>query len=330
MSSMEATFRWAAVTAVAPIAWGANYFVTRHFLPPGFPLYGAAIRALPAGLLLLAVSRKRPRGSWWWRSPVLGTLNVAAFFVLIYLAAQLLPTSIAATVMATSSLGIALLAWALLAERPRALHLAGAGTGIAGVCLMLLNGTASVDVAGILASIAAMTLSSLGYVLAKRWTAEVDVLALTSWQLIAGGLILLPLAGIVEGAPPRLDTAAILGFGYVTIIATALAFAAWFAGLRHLPAATAGLIGLLNPVTGALLGTAIAGETLTMQQLCGLVVVFIGISFGASPQLPHDIGEQNRRRLLHPLKIIKPAARLTTDELDGGGEVAEASFSRVS
>jgi probable blue pigment (indigoidine) exporter len=278
--SMEATFRWALVTAIAPVAWGANYFVTRHYLPADIPLYGAAIRALPAGLLLLAVCRKRPRGSWWWKSLVLGVLNVAAFFVLIYLAAHLLPTNVASTLMATSPLAIMLLAWALLAERPRALHLAGAGIGIAGVGLMLLTGAAPADPLGVLASLAAMTMSSLGYVLAKRWSTEVDVLASTAWQLIAGGLILLPLAVAFEGAPPALDPAAILGFGYVTTIATALAFAAWFAGLRHLPAAAVGLIGLLNPATGVLLGTAIAGEALTIQQLCGLALVLTGIFLG--------------------------------------------------
>jgi probable blue pigment (indigoidine) exporter len=277
---MEATFRWALVTAIAPVAWGANYFVTRHYLPADIPLYGSAIRALPAGLLLLAVCRKRPRGSWWWKSLVLGTLNVAAFFVLIYLAAHLLPTNVASTLMATSPLAIMLLAWALLAERPRALHLAGAGIGIAGVCLMLFTGAASVDPIGVLASLAAMSMSSLGYVLAKRWSTDVDVLASTAWQLIAGGLILLPLAAALEGAPPAVDLAAILGFGYITTIATALAFAAWFAGLRHLPAATVGLIGLLNPATGVLLGTAIAGEALTIQQICGLALVFTGICLG--------------------------------------------------
>ncbi|MEP7024293.1 MAG: EamA family transporter, partial [Actinomycetota bacterium] len=229
---MEATYRWAAVTAIAPVAWGANYYVTRQFLPAGFPLYGAAIRALPAGLLLLAVCRQRPRGSWWWRSLVLGTLNVAAFFVLIFLAAQLLPTNVAATLMATSPLAIMLLAWLLLAERPHPRHLAGAGFGIAGVCLMLFTGAAAIDLRGVLASIAAMGMSSWGYVLAKRWSTEIDVLATTAWQLIAGGLVLLPFATTIEGAPPGLDAAAVLGFGYVTVIATALAFAAWFAGLR--------------------------------------------------------------------------------------------------
>ncbi|MER7467924.1 EamA family transporter [Streptomyces sp. NPDC097981] len=277
---MEANLRWPLVTAVAPIAWGTNYYVTREFLPAGQPLYGAVFRALPAGLLLLAARRKLPGGSWWWKSLLLGFLNMGGFFALVYVSAQRLPTSAASTVMATAPLVMMLFAWALIAERPGARQLAGACLGVAGVSLMLLTGTVPMDFLGVLASVAAMAMSSLGYVLAKRWSARVEVLASTAWQLTGGGLLLLPLAVAVEGKPPALDGPALLGFAYVTAVATALAFAAWFAGLRHLPAAAVGLLGLLNPVTGVLLGTAIAGETLTFRQICGLALTLAGIISG--------------------------------------------------
>ncbi|MFF3438586.1 EamA family transporter [Streptosporangium sp. NPDC002721] len=309
---MEATFRWTLLTATAPIAWGTTYFVTHQFLPTGYPLYGAAIRALPAGLLLLLLCGRLPRGSWWWRSLVLGTLNMSAFFALVYLAAQLLPTSVASTIMATSPVAMMLLAWPMLAERPRLAHLAGAGVGIAGVCLMLFTGAAAVDAPGVLASVAAMVMSSFGYVLAKRWTAGTDpgarvgALASTSWQLVAGGLVLLPFAVAVEGPPPALDAAAVLGFGYVTVVATALAFAAWFSGLRRLPAATVGLVGLLNPVTGVLLGTTVAGEALTARQLCGLALVLFGILLGqpAAARLAALL----RRRAAQPVPAAEGSA----------------------
>jgi probable blue pigment (indigoidine) exporter len=84
----------------------------------------------------------------------------------------------------------------------------------------------------------------------------------------------------VEGAPPALDGPALAGFAYVTVIATALAFVAWFAGLRHLPAGTVGLIGLLNPVTGVVLGAVVAGEVLSGRQLAGLAIVLAGIAVG--------------------------------------------------
>ncbi|MEU7578759.1 DMT family transporter [Streptomyces sp. NPDC041068] len=275
-----APLRWVLLTAVAPVAWGTNYYVTHEFLPAGSPLYGAAIRALPAGLLLLAVARRLPRGSWWWKSLVLGVLNMGGFFTLVYVAAQLLPTSLASTVMATSPLVMMVIAWPLLAERPRLPHLAGAGVGLGGVCLMLLSGTASADPGGVLASAAAMLMSSLGYVLAKRWSSGVPVLASTAWQLVAGGVVLIPVAAAVEGAPPALDVPAALAFAYVAVVATALAFAAWFAGLRHLPAGTVGLVGLLNPVTGVLLGTLLAAEPLTAQQLLGLALALTGVLLG--------------------------------------------------
>jgi probable blue pigment (indigoidine) exporter len=277
---MEATFRWVPVTAIAPVTWGTTYFVTHRYLPAGYPLYGGAIRALPAGLLLLVVSRRLPHGAWWWRSLVLGALNMGAFFALIYLAAQTLPTSVASTIMATSPVVMMLFAWAALAERPRVAQLGGAALGIGGVALMLLGRGGTVLPTGVLASVSAMVMSSFGYVLAKKWSGDIDVISLTAWQLVAGGLILTPAAILTEGAPPTVDGRALVGFGYVTVVATALAFAAWFTGLRHLGAGTVGLVGLLNPITGVLLGTAVAGEGLTAQQVCGLALVLAGILLG--------------------------------------------------
>ncbi|MEV7386693.1 MULTISPECIES: EamA family transporter [unclassified Streptomyces] len=277
---MEANARWVALTAVAPVAWGANYYVTHEFLPADTPLYGAALRALPAGLVLLALSRQRPRGAWWWRSAVLGLLNMSVFFVLVYTASQLLPTSVASTVMAVSPLTMTLMAWPLVSERPRTTHLAGAAIGLGGVCLLLLTGAEDISVPGVLASAAAMLVSSFGHILAKRWNAGTDVLASTAWQLTAGGLFLLPVAAAVEGPPPALSPTALLAFAYVALVATALAFVAWFTGLRHLPAGTVGLIGLLNPLTGVLLGTVVAGEVLTGRQLLGLLLVLAGVTLG--------------------------------------------------
>ncbi|MCS5719159.1 DMT family transporter [Herbiconiux sp. CPCC 205763] len=274
---MEAKWRWMLVTAVAPIAWGSNYFVTRQFLPMDSPLWGAILRALPAGILLLVIARRLPRGSWWWKSLVLGALNVGAFFVLVYLASQLLPSSVAATIMATSAGVLLLLAWPLLAERPRWISGLGAVVGFSGVCLMLFEGTDAIDPLGVAASLAAMLMSSVGFVLTKKWAAGQPILAVTSWQLIAGGLLVLPFAVVVEGGLPALDAPALAAFAYVTVIATALAFVCWFTGLRHLPAGTVGLVGLLNPVTGVLLGTLVAGEVFGLPQAIGTALVLAGV-----------------------------------------------------
>ncbi|MGZ9928870.1 EamA family transporter [Streptomyces sp. NC-S4] len=310
---MEANARWVALTAVAPVAWGANYFVTHEFLPADHPLYGAALRALPAGLVLLALCRRRPHGAWWGRSATLGLLNVSVFFFLVFTASQLLPTSVASTVMAVSPLIMMLAAWPLVAERPSTAHLAGAVIGLGGVCLMLLGSAGGISLPGVLASAAAVLVSSVGHVLAKRWNTGsagvggAGVLASTAWQLTAGGLLLLPVAVAVEGAPPPVSPSAFLAFCYVGLVATALAFAAWFAGLRRLPAGTVGLIGLLNPVTGVLLGTVVAGEALTARQLCGLALVLGGVALGRPRSKGGRTGRPGSAR--RPSRRRSPGAR---------------------
>lgn len=296
---MEANLRWAVVTAVAPIAWGSNYYVTRHFLPVDLPFWGGAGRALPAGLVLLALARELPRGRWWWQATGLGILNVGAFFVLVYASAQLLPSNLAAPMMALSAAVMMLLAWALVAERPRLLSLAGAAIGVAGVGVMLLGEPGHVNGWGVLAAVVAMVMSSLGFILTKRWLGSVRVLAATAWQLVAGGLVLLPVAVLVEGAPPPLGARALIGFGYVSIVATAIAYLAWFAGLRHLSAAAVGLVGLLNPVAGVVLGTLVAGEAFGWRQLVGIIIVLGGVVIG-QPRPPRRAASRARRRAPDP------------------------------
>ena len=67
-------------------------------------------------------------------------------------------------------------------------------------------------------------------------------------QIITGLQVALPIALIVEGAPPSLSPSAIGGFLYLGIAGTLVAYVVWFRGLRQLPAGAVSLVGLLNPV----------------------------------------------------------------------------------
>ena len=60
---MEDKWRWSLVAAVPPVLWGSTYFVNAHFMPADHPLWGSALRAAPAALLLLAVTRRLPHGA---------------------------------------------------------------------------------------------------------------------------------------------------------------------------------------------------------------------------------------------------------------------------
>ena len=273
------------VTAIAPIAWGSSYVVTRQLLPAESPLWGGLLRALPAGVILLLISRRLPTGSWWWRSVLLGALNVGGFFVLIYIAGQRLPSSLAATLMSTSALVMVLFAWAMLRQRPRMIAVLGAVVGLGGVAIMLGFGGGPVDPWGVAASLGAMIASSFGYILTARWGSGISAITMSSWQLVGGSVLLIPVALLVEGVPPALTPSSALGFAYLTLIATALAYVAWFTGLRRLPAGVVGVVGLLNPVTGVLLGVTLAGEAFGLAQGVGLALVAGGILLGSLPPI---------------------------------------------
>lgn len=283
MSSVEVKWMTPVLTAIAPVAWGSTYYVTGAFLPPDRPLFAALMRALPVGLLLLALRPTLPTGSWWWRALVLGTLNIGAFFVLIFVAAYRLPSGMAATLTATAPIAMMVVAWLLIAEKPRFASLAAAVIGIAGVALLVLRAGFAVDRVGVAASLGAIVMSSFGYVLLKKWKAPVDLLTLTAWQLVAGGLLLLPVALVVEGAPPAVDAPAVLGFLYIGLVGTGVANYVWFRGLQRMPAASVSLIGLLNPVSGTVLGVALAHEVFGPAQAGGMALVLVGVLLGQAP-----------------------------------------------
>ncbi len=268
------------VTAVAPIAWGSTYIVTEQFLPPDRPLFAATVRALPVGLVLLAYRHRLPRGDWWWKSIVLGLCNIGMFFPLIFLAAYHLPGGLAATLQASSPLAVMAIAWLVIGERAGVVRVAAAVVGLVGVTLLVLRNPGHVDALGLVGAFGSVLVSALGFVLIKRWKAPVDLLTLVSWQLVVGGLALLPVALIVEGAPPAIDGPAALGFLWIAGVGTGLAYVCWFRGLRLMSAGSVSIIGLVNPVIGTLLGVAFAHEVFGPVQALGMVLVLGGVLVG--------------------------------------------------
>ena len=268
------------LTAVAPAAWGTTYIVTEKLLPPDRPLFAALVRALPVGLALLAWRRQLPRGDWWWKATVLGLFNIGLFFPLIFVAAYYLPGGLAATVQAASPLAVMALAWLILGERAALARIAAALIGLAGVTLLVLRSPDGVTPLGLVGAVGSVLAIALGFVLIKRWTPPVDMITLVSWQLVVGGLALLPVALLVEGAPPSVDLTAVLGYAWIAIVGTGLAYVCWFTGLRAMPAGAVSLIGLINPLVGTALGVAFAHEAFGSVQALGVLLVIGGVVLG--------------------------------------------------
>lgn len=274
-----------ALTAVAPAAWGTTYVVTTELLPPGHPLFAALLRALPAGLIALAITRTLPRGAWWGKAAVLGVLNIGLLNALLFIAAERLPGGVAATLAAAQPLIVAVLAVIVLHEQPSAWRLAWGVTGVVGVGLVVIGPTAALDITGIVAGLGSAASMALGLTLTKRWgrPAEASPTAFAGWQLAAGGLFLLPVTFLVEGPPPAINLTAALGYLWLGLVGGLIAYVLWFRGITTLPVTSVAVLVLFSPLVAAVLGAVLLGQTLGPIQLVGFGLSLAAIVAGQLP-----------------------------------------------
>lgn len=271
------------LAASAPVIWGSTYIVTSQLLPHGYPLTDAALRALPAGLLLMALTRKIPPRAWLARLAVLGALNFAVFWSALFVAAYRLPGGVAATLGAVQPVIVLLLAHVALKSPLTGLRMGVALVGIAGVALLVLGPRAELDPLGVAAALAGAVSMACGVVLTRKWRPDVSTLTLTAWQLTAGGLLLVPLALWAEPSLPALSAANLIGFLWLGVFGAAISYFFWFRGIERLgPTAITGL-GFLSPLTAVILGWTILGETLSPMQGVGAAIVLLCAWLGTRP-----------------------------------------------
>lgn len=259
-------------TAIAPCLWGTTYILFTETLPTSHPLSVAALRVLPAGLLLMMIGPGLPPRRDLPRLLLLGLANIAIFSGLLLVSASRLPGGTTATLAATQPLIVILLAWPMLDRRPTPKAIGAALFGIVGVGLLVFDPSGTTDAIGVLAALGAATSMAIGTVLLKRWSGLASPLALTAWQLTLGGLLLTPVAVAIEGAPPVPTVLNLVGITALITVGTALAYWLWIRGVTLL-GPDAAFLGLLSPIVATALGAWLLGEWFSGLQLAGVALI---------------------------------------------------------
>ncbi|WP_306518111.1 EamA family transporter [Rheinheimera sp.] len=277
---------------LAAVIWGSTYVVTTELLPPDRPLLASLARALPAGLLLLLWQRQLPQGHWWWRAAILGTLNIGLFFYCLFVAAYHLPGGVAALVMSCQPVLVMLLSVFVLHERLRLRPLLAAGIASGGVALLVSVQDAVMSVTGVLAGLCGAMSMALGIVLSKKWPkpANISLVTFTGWQLLAGGLLLLPLTLWQEGLPAHISRQNLAGYGYLCLIGAVLAYLLWFRALQRLPAVTLSFLTFTSPVSALAFGYLVLNQHLTLQQSLGAFAILAAIVLAQRQPAPPPAG----------------------------------------
>jgi len=257
-----------------PFLWGTSYAVIGSYLTDIPAPWLALLRALPAGIILLALKPKRctlPLSQMLLIS--LG--NIALFFPLLMCAIYLLPGSDAGTLGATFPLVMMLFNWLIYKVKPNITRLACAIVGLIGVT-MLLNPNTDVNPLGVLAAFSAISIMSITSIWMKRLVIS-DVLNVSAWQLITGGMLMLPFAYLQSGPlePPSLEMWPALI--WLIGLNTAYGYWAWVRSLKLLGTETMGVFSLLNPMVAVLLGVLLMGEHLDSLQNIAIILIFAAL-----------------------------------------------------
>lgn len=266
------------MAALPPAIWGSTYLVTTELLPADKPLTAAVLRILPVGLLLVLFNRHWPRPDQWLKLTVLSLLCMSLLHWPLFVSAYRLPGGLAALLVCAQPLIVLVLGYALFDQRTPLRVMVAACLGFAGVALVLISPTRLAwDTLGILAAALAACSMALGTLLIRRWQLEMPVFAFTGWQLLLGGLLLLPFMLWFELPVPDLQVGHIGGYLYLAVLGTLIPYLLWFRAMRSLEPVLISIFLLLSPLSALVLGYLFLQQALTLWQGVGALVVFAGI-----------------------------------------------------
>ena len=228
---------------------------------------------------------------------MLGTLNIGLFFPMLFISAERLPGGVAATLGAVGPLFVALLAVPVLRERLSVRRVAWGVAGVAGVGLVVLGPGARLDAVGVLAGLAGAVSMAFGVTLTKRWGRPdgVGPVSAAGWQLTAGGLFLVPVTLLVEGAPPAIDGRAALGYLWLGLVGGLVAYVLWFRGIGRLPVTSVAFLAPLSPLVAAAIGVGVLGESLSGLQIGGFALALAAVLAGQLPPRGRRAAREARR-----------------------------------
>jgi len=266
--------------------WASAYVPSKIAAVESPPFWFLAARFLTAGalLVLLALALRRPFPATlraWLVVLALGVLANALYLGLTYTALRHMSAGIGAIVASTNPLVLALIAPAVLHERLGPAKLAGLLLGFGGVVWMVVarSGTPSalpLDVALAFAGVLAGVASTI---LFKRAAGGESLLVVTALQMVGAGLVMIPAAWLLSGAPHVLVTPALLAsFAYLVLVLSVGASLIWFWLLTHGEASVVSAYYYLTPVFGLALGALLLHEPVKPSDLVGLLAIASGIA----------------------------------------------------
>jgi drug/metabolite transporter (DMT)-like permease len=283
--------RVAGALAIVYVVWGSTYLGIKIAIDTLPPMLMAGARFLVAGglLWLWCVARNRgrtdvERPTWrqWRAATIAGTLMLVGGNGAVTWAELRIDSGIAALLVATVPLWMALLAWLWQGERLRPTAITGLVTGFAGVALLLRPDGHGTDLWGSLLVVAGAFCWAAGSLYVRRAPMPADALRGTAMQMLAGAGVF-TVIGVAIGEPAQVDLGAVsaasaLALAYLVVFGSLVAFTAYTWLLRNAAPSTVSTYAYVNPAVAVLLGALILAEPITSAMLGSAALIVVGVA----------------------------------------------------
>ncbi len=269
---------WLFVLVFVPAIWGYNWVVMKEGLAYAGPFEFAAWRFMLGAVVLfaaMALTRRPFRVPAWGTVIAIGLLQTAGNTGFAMWALLGGPAGRSAILSYAMPFWVLLMAWPLLGERPRRLQGVATLLAMLGIALVFISSTAHRRADAALYAILAGVTWAAGTVLSRRLLTRrsCDPLALTTWQMLAGGLGLWLAALLVPGRPTHWTPTFALILAYEVLPATAMAWLLWIALLGRVEASVASLAILASPLIGLLSSAIQLGERPAPLEAIGMLLI---------------------------------------------------------
>ena len=277
---------WTALVTVYVI-WGSTYLGIAYAGETIPPLFAASTRFITAGALMAGVVHLRGGSLRVSRRALVSCVLVGALLpganAVLFVAERNVPTGLASLIIASVPLWIVVLRLAGRERLPWPV-LAGVGIGFAGVAV-LAHPSGGAKLWGIGLCVLSALMWSTGSVLSARLTMPADPFAATTYEMLAGGLLMLPFSLFtVHHLSP--STTSILGWIYLVTFGSIVGYTAYSWLLANAPLGLVSTYAYVNPVVAIVLGVAFRGESLTWRLLVGAAIVVAAVALVVRQEPP--------------------------------------------
>ena len=287
---MQSHFASIVMLLVTMVIWGSTFVVTKGINDQVQPFTLAFVRVAIGALVLLACAfvrqaRGGPHARWsslpWGTMITMGLIGVVLYYAVFNYSLVYTSASQGALVQSCIPAMTALVAVVWLREHASALRWTGIALSMAGILIVFSGGADAQSGGGSLLGNVLMFASAVFWgvytSMAKR-VANHDAIQVTAGIIVAGAVMLLPLAGfeVAAAGMPAVDLRGWLGMAYLGAGASGLAYMMYSAALKHMDASEAGVYTNLIPIVGVIMGVML-GEPLSLRAIVGGVVVLVGV-----------------------------------------------------